>query len=672
MPGASLPPQPQGPPPSVSPPVSKQDKDKETNETVEFTASEVTLDQALKMWRDAKKYVDTGFRIRWDNYFKVYSGERVDPSYFGTIKVNNREAHSIIETLVANIAGGLPSFHFIPTNEEQNTDTSLLNGCVDYYMNYNDMDLKNQIWVRDMLMYGTGILHVSWRDGKAYIENIPLRDFFVDPTSTDLVKTQTASRYAGFEYLASKDDLEATQIFDAETGQMKAKYDLAGVGDAPTTGSNGGSVAMDKAFKDMFNGSTLDQADAVQRQVHVVLIYDLVSGKVMEIGNQRKFIYYDDTTLQRKEDTRTVQVAFDGKMIDSKQTLDEIRPFLPFAILRDYVDSSLFYGEGEMSVLMGDSELLNDYEAMDADNTAYQNTPMYTIDPQFADMADEIETIAGAVYPLPKGALSPIELAQTGEGIAIKKNEIIQRMRSGTAADEAVQGISQAKGRTTATEVNSQLQQAQGRFTTKITNLGAGGYTQLASILFKMMCIFLTPSQSIRMVGKEGITFNKFDPWDWNGEYEPQVKLDSQIKQQQVEVGMKNNQIFQTLDATPGIFDPVKIARFKIQHIDTSFTDQDFNDLLAAPAPPQKPSVRDFVQLDKIYAIATPFIKSQIETEIGLQPDPVHQGEEQVLMHQQAGAIADQQDPSTDSQGKVLPHIAAALNTPAPVGAPPQ
>ncbi len=322
-----------------------------------------------------------------------------------------------------------------------------------------------------------------------------------------------------------------------------------------------------------------------------------------------------------------------------------------------------------MAVIMGDSELLNDYEAMDADNASYQNTPMYTIDPMYADMADEIETLAGAVYPLPKGALSPIEIPQLGEGLEIKKTSIVSRMRSGTAADEAVQGIAQQNSRTTATEVSSQIQQSQGRFSTKITNLAVGGYAQLASILFKFMCIFLTPDKAVRITGKEGITFESFDPWDWNGEMDPLVKLDTQIKHDLVEKGMKDNQLFQSLDEEKQIFDQVKYARFKAQRIDPDLSDEDFNQLLAPPAPPPAPNPRDFVQLDKIYSApgTTPFIKAQIEKMIGLEPDPIHQGEEQLLMHEQAGGLADQMDPSTDSQGQVLPHIGAALSAqPAP------
>lgn len=604
-------------------------------------------------------------RKRWDWYFRIYKGERVNPSYIGSISVANREPHTIIETLVSSIAGGLPKFHFIPTNEEQSRDTKVLNGILDYYMGYNDMNIKNQIWVRDMLLYGTGILHVAWRDGKVFIENIALRDFFVDPTSTDFVKTQSPARYAGYEYLITKTQLQNTMIYSAEQDKMVPKYtNLDKIGNTPQY--NGDVSTMDKKFKDLFFGSTLDNAE--HDQVHVILLYDLDSGKIVEIGNQKEFIYYADSHLQRDEKTRTKSINVDGEMVESVETLQEIDPFLPFAALRDYIDSSLFYGEGEMAVMMGDAELLSDYESMDADNNAYQNTPMYQIDPQFADMASEIETIPGAVYPIPKGALSPIERPQLGQDLELKKNAIAERMRRGTAADEAVQGVSQQQGRITATEVSTQIQQAQGRFSTKITNLGYGGYAQLGSIIFKMVQIFATQNTVIRLVGKDGVEFKNFDPWEFNGEYEAQVSLDSDIKRQQMEVGQKNAQIFQIIENAP-IFDPIEKYRFILKQIDPTFTDDQFNEMLnKQPAQPGA-DTKDYAQLDKLYALVPPATKQNILKLLGLPEDPELNAEIQTNMMSHAGQQADIMHPHTDTQGNPLvmpPEPAAPEPAPAP------
>lgn len=637
---------------------SKDDELREKLTEQDAAEGNLTVDEALKLFDDAQTYTGSGLRTKWDNYFKVYKGKRVIRNYEGIADPVIRESHTIIETLVANIAGGAPKFHFVKTNEEQTDDTEVLNGLLDFYMIYNQMGLKNQEWVRDMLLYGTGVIHVSWKDGKPWIENIPLRDFFVDPTATGMVQTINPARYAGYVYLADRDVLGREKIYSAEEKKWVPRYDhLDDVGfdkDNKNGGGAGqdGNTTMDKAFKDLFQGSTLGDK-ATERQIHVIRLYDLLTGRVYEIGNRKEFIYNEKTWCQREEQTEKIQVEVDGQIVDTERKLDEIKPFLPFAILRDYVDTSQFYGDGEMSVLMDDNELLNDYEAMDVDNNAYQNTPMYWVDPQFADLAPEIETIPGAVYPIPRNAMGALERPQLSGDLDAKKERIVARMRRATAADEAVQGVAQQKGRTTATEVQTQINQANTRFSTKISNLESEGYAQLGIIIFKFVQIFVTKRTAVRIVGKMGTYFKDYDPWEFNGEWEAHVELDTTIKQKELEVGATEDAINQMLLGSP-IFNPVEVHRYVMQKKDPNLTDEKFNSLLAPPAQP-KDETKDFINV--AYKDLEPYAKIQWQKSVGWTPDPQLLGEMHNKMLEQANTGADHLNPRTDASGATVPGL---------------
>lgn len=648
--------------PAVAPTEMQSSDDEQREQHIRQTVEAATLDfeTAMRLYSDAKKYVDTGPRKFWDQYFKVYKGKRVIRNYEGIADPIIREAHTIIETLVANIAGGNPTFRFVRTNEEQKEDTEVINQMVDYYMVCNQMGLKNQEWVRDMLLYGTGVLGVEWREGKPFIFNIPLRDFFVDPTSTALVQTITPARYAGYEYLQDREVLEREEIYDAEKREWVPRYkNLDKIGPAPKAegGKEGDEGSMDKAFKDMFAGSTLGE-EATKRQIHVIKLYDLTTGRLVEIGNKKAFIYNEPTWCQREEITREVVLTgTDGQEIVTTERLDEIKPFLPFAILRDYIDTSQFYGEGEMALLLHDAELLNDYEAMDVDNNAYQNTPMYWVDPQFADLIPEIETISGAVYPIPRNAMGTIERPQLGGDLDNKKERIMQRMRRATAADEAIQGVSMTGSRTTATEVATQIQQSQTRFSTKIANLESEGYAQLALILFKLVQIFVTRKTAVRIVGKMGVAFKDFDPWEYNGEWEAHAKLKTTLDREQMEVGMKRDQTYQILKDRPH-FNPVEVDRWMMQQIDPNLTDEAFNKLLAPPTPPQE-DAKDMVVIN--YKDLEPWGRIQAQIKAGFQPDPQLEAEMQLKMLEQANRGADLEDPLTDATGAPIPGAEAAM-----------
>lgn len=595
---------------------------KSVGESEKFEPEEISLEDALAFYSDARKYVDNSFRKEWDDAYKVYKRKRVKRHYEGVSDPVIPESFTIIETLVANIAGGNPTFHFVKTNEEQADDTSVLNGMLDYFMICNQMGLKNQQWVRDALLYGTGILHITWRKGKPFIENIPLRDFFVDPTSTTLA----TARYAGYEYLMDRKTAERQMVYSASENKMVKRYkNLNKIGAAPSRSGDGNYKPMDKAFKEMFNKSTLGEK-ATEDQIHIIRLYDRISGKLMEIGNQKEFIYYDDSPFQRKEKTRTVMVEGpEGEPVESVQKLDAIDPFLPFAVLRDYVDTSLFYGEGEMAVILDRAEMLNDLEAMDVDNMAVTGAPMFQIDPQFADLAPQIETIAGAVYPIPKGAISPIPIAEISVNLDEKKDRVARQMRTATAADEAVQGVSADKGRVTATEVSTQLSQAQNRFSTKISNLENEGYWQLGSAIFKMVQIFVTTEQAVRIVGPKGTSFKDFDPWEYNGEWEPHPQLDTTQQKKQMEVGQKQNQMFEIIKDDPqGLLNPLEVKRFMMQTVNPDLSDEKFNSLIKAPVPPPPPPP-PYELWAKLYIDdgTPPDIKRQIEKGLGLTPSEV-------------------------------------------------
>lgn len=654
-----------------------EDENKHEEHTDAQTASgELTLDEALKLFDDAKKYVDTGLRTKWDQYFKVYKGQRVIRNYEGIADPVVRESHTIIETLVANIAGGAPKFHFVKTNEEQTDDTDVLNGLLDYYMICNQMGLKNQEWVRDMLLYGTGILYVSWEDGKPKIENIPLRDFFVDPTSTGMVQTINPARYAGYQYLADKKVLERQMIFDPEAegedgkkGAMVARYtklDKIGFDKDNKSGGagNGDQSAMDKVFKDAFAGSTLGD-QATERQVWVICLHDLLTGRIYEIGNRKEFIYNKPTWCQREEMEEKIQVEVDGQLVDTTRKLDEIEPFLPFAVLRDYVDTSQFYGSGEMEELLEDNEMLNDYEAMDMDNNAYQNTPMYWVDPQFADLAPEIETIPGAVYPIPRNAMGALERPQLSGDLDNKKERIAARMRRNTAADEAVQGVAQQKGRATATEIQTQLNQANTRFATKIANLESEGYAQLGLIIFKLIQIFLTKRTAVRIVGPMGVYFKDYDPWEYNGEWEANVELDTTIKQKEAMAAQTDQQVYGLFVNDPA-FNQVEVKRWIAKRVDPNMTDEKFNTFLAPPEPP-KDDTKDFVNVQ--YKDLEPWAKLQWQKNVGWEPDPQLEGDIHNRMLEQANRGADLMDPATTADNQPVAGMDQVLN-PQPAQAP--
>src|SRR5690606_35706718 len=98
-----------------------------------------------------------------------------------------------------------------------------------------------------------------------------------------------------------------------------------------------------------------------------------------------------------------------------------------------------FYAKGDVAVIIDRQETLNDISNQKQDNITYVLNNMWQIDPQFSHLADQIESLPGAVFPIPRGALNPIEkTVVTQEGDA-EMMRIKDEMRRATAADEVIQ-----------------------------------------------------------------------------------------------------------------------------------------------------------------------------------------------------------------------------------------
>lgn len=526
----------------------------------------------------ARKYVEENYQEIWEDCFKAYNAIRTRRGYAGVADDFIPEVFSIVESLKAAIAGSKPKFKYMPLDEEQEQDTEVLNALVDYYWSCNNMTEKMLNWVGDMIIYGNGVFMVSWEDHKPLVHHIPLSDFFVDPTATHINRPEERgyAKYAGYRYLTSLEQLKAKKMFDVETGELVSMYkNLDMVNDQSVTDD------VDKTRKEQLLGSTLGK-DAAKHQVEIIEYY--TAKKKVIIANRSVVIFEGDNPFQRAEKTITGVALVDGQPVETKTVIPGIAGFLPFAILRNYTDSNLFFARGDVEVLIPIQEALNDTSSQKRDNLAYALNNMWQIDPRFKHLAEQIESMPGAVFPIPKGALTAIEKQDMSPAADTEIARLTQAMRTASAADAAVQGVAQKFSRTTATEISAQLNQASTRFTTKIQNLEDEGFAQLARIIYKMIQIFVTKEIAVRVVGKTGVTWKDYVPGKYTGEYQPRVILEATAQAEAAQMAQAVQ-----VAAQFGMNNPMVNQEALLRKIFTSiFPDSpkdDIDELLTPPAP---------------------------------------------------------------------------------------
>lgn len=527
----------------------------------------------------ARVYIQEHYQQVWANSFKAYNSIRTQRGYAGLADDFIPETFSIVESLKASIAGTKPKFKYLPITEEQEQDTSTLNNLVDFYWSVNNMTEKLLNWVGDMIIYGNGIFMVTWEEGKPLIRHIPLSDFFVDPSAFHMNRPEEPGypRYAGYRFLTSLQQLKEKKKIDVDTGGLVDYYknlDEIGLGTS--------SDETDKDRKEQVIGSTLGK-DAITEQVEVIDYY--TARRHIMIANRSTVILDEPTPYYKPETTVKVSVELDGETIERDRIVPEIRGFLPFAILRNYVDSNLFFARGDVEVIRLIQEALNDTSSQKRDNIAYVLNNMWQIDPRFKHMMQQVKSAPGAVLPLPKGALSVVEKADMSPAADTEISRLTQAMRTATAADAAVQGVSQRFSRTTATEVAAQLNQASMRFTTKVQNLEDEGFAQLARVLYKMIQIFVDTDVAVRVVGKQGVTWQTYDPNRFTEEYEPRVVLESTADAENTALVQAMQTAAQFSIGNPGVNQNAFLRNMYEALFSKYLTDDQIDEMLAAPQP---------------------------------------------------------------------------------------
>lgn len=519
---------------------STKKESKETKST-EPTEQVKSVSDIIADYKSSWDYASGSYFESWESSWKLYNNIRVDESYEGISNTFVPMTFSTIETMVAAIAGGKPEFQFVPTTGVQEQDTEPLNSLLSYYWDCDKWSLRTITWIRNTLMYGTGVIYVYWDINKPRIINIPLRDFIIDPEATDI----SNARYVGRRYITTKNALSEMQKVDPKTKEMVPMYTnlekLTGINEPNDDDT-------DKQRKDMMMGSTLNE-EALGEQIEVIEYWDQVGDRVYSVANRSTMIRNDENPYKTQ-----------AKNLNH----DYPEGLVPFVAQRDYMDESLFYGKGEIEPIKKEQELLNDITNQTSDSITYALNQMFTLDPRYADWIEKVENLPGAVYPFEAGALQPIVKGTIPNAAFEQISLIKQEIRETTAASEVAKGTDQSVSNVTATQINAQQKAAGQRFNIKLQQFEEEGFHELGKIIFEMMRLFITKPIEVRSVTDEGTKWIKFNPKNYTGDYEPRVMLGSTIRNNVEADQQKADAIFQTMVNNP-LVDQTELTKMHLQ-----------------------------------------------------------------------------------------------------------
>lgn len=585
---------------------------------------DATLRQVMKGFRLSRKYTESGFWDTWRDSWKLYNNQRVSVGYDGFADTFIPETYTEIQGIKAHIVNDNLAVNFMPTNPDQKADSTVLQDLFNYAWYKDMMGMKFDTTITEYLVTGNCyIWSAVGEDGLPVQRVVSARDCFFDPNITNYQDLCDCG-YGGYRFLTTLEDLKAARVIDGsavpdddsdEGVKTVPRYkDLDKVGQFS---SDDGDKTAKQQREEMLGDSVLED---LEDMVECILYFGKIDGKnkMVTVANRSVVIEEVDTPFQRA--SKTVQSVDDqGNAVSFE--MPEIEAFVPVAPFRNLVDPNLWYARGDVEVIGPSQERLNDVRAQKNDNLTYQLNRMWALDPAYAQKLDEIQSVPGAVFTLPPGALEQITTQPIGPEADNEVALIKAEMQGATAFNELVGTTMQHVGRTSMYQINAELMMLGSRFKVKIKQLEEEGMRILALNMWKIMQIYIDKEIPVRVAQSDGsVQWKPYNPGLYLGDWDVQVKLGADVESMKETQRQQAMQFFLLASKMPFVDPEGLFVRTATQVFDLNA--RDARELIVPVPPPKEPTVvpklMETIQFTDLY----PDEQAELLAESGIKPSP--------------------------------------------------
>lgn len=584
------------------------------NNDTQANTQDSTLELAKKRYKESRDYQQQNWWDKWDRDNRLYDNERVYASYIGTVDTFVPMVFSTVETMVAAFNNSSVRFQYKSSNplfKQSSSTIKAANGLVDEWWDDDQWDLLVEEGSRETFITGMAGHMVSWESDHPHIEQYAMRDMVIDPTVKKPADLQKRGHYCGRRFFVRKGQLDDYEVLDTDP---KSKTYLEMVKRfkpvKETTAKGNQGDPDDKELKEMFTGSTLDNARNEQDEVIEIWTVD----EVVTIKNREDVI--ENTTNpyklrhQQMLEQKYVEDAVNNgdEMVDEGQRIaaaktrakSEAKGIVPFFFLRNYRRTSLFYAKSEIDSIAKEQELLNDFTNMEGDFIIRQLAPQRELDPKYKDFIDLINNDPDTVYPFTPGSLANIQSPQLPANSFNNRLNLKNEIRETTAIDQVTKGV-QSSSDATATEIKAQLNQSGQRIQSKARIFEKDGFYWWGWILMKMMQMYITEPMVVEINGNSGISAEEalqkygielpkgcavFDPDEFSQVTNVSVQLDVDAQGKQEQTRKNYLEAFTMLIQDPS--NNLEEIKRRILPKALPELDQDDLDAILTPSPQQQ------------------------------------------------------------------------------------
>lgn len=463
---------------------------------------EKKLAEAIKERHHASEDYLRHYQSKWQDYYQIY---RCIPNenyqiYEGRADLYVPYGYSTVETVFPRLTANQPRIIAAPRTPSDLKGTKPLQTLIDYWWEKMRARARVKLWVKDGLMYGTGVNKLTWKKDDEYdgpcMEVVDLAggEIYFDPENPDL---NDPNNWWIHEY-----EMEVEDILDNPNFTIPENYLIdEGSGEV----SQGPELIADyyKEFREFVTGKT-PQKDPVSVKGKLWEFWGKVNGesRIVVILNE-KFVIRND-----------------------KNPYKHGRP--PFVAWVDTQVPHIPLGIGEIEPIERLQYELNDVRNQRMDNVTQILHRMWKIH-KGADI-DETELVwrpNGVVHTDMMEGLLPIEVPDVTKSSYNEETLIKQDIQTASGVTDYARGMGNQSGtqaNETARGIAMMQEVANVRFQAKLSNL-EDAMVIMGEMLIDLLQQFLPRKIVIRITGEEGIEWREFSRKEIQGNYDVKVEM---------------------------------------------------------------------------------------------------------------------------------------------------
>ena len=447
--------------------------------------------------------------LTWYKLYRSYAEEKKEGSNLFIPYI-----YAIIETIVPRIISAAfsarPYLGILPTKPETEENAKMMEKLIDYQLIQVTGFITTAVsWVKETLLYGTGILKVTWdyEEGQAYQEE-PLAVIYDIPVGQQYVMADTIV----------KDDplIEHIDIWDFYVDPYAQNIDDA-------------AYCIHRVYRDTDylkakeKDGFYENIDEVKKGFSEQSYQTGMQDRLSSIGMQSSVMDVDTDKVELLEywtDARTIVVANRSVIIRNVDN-PYIHMKKPFVRLVDTLVPHEFYGIGEIEPCEHLQYELNSVRNQRMDNVNLIINKMWKVlRGSDIDINQLVSRANGVIEVDDMEDIEPLEFDNIAAD-SYNEDEIIRRdMDNATGTYDYARGETTDR-RETATTASLLTTAANERFKLKITLMEDMGLRRLGELLVSLNQQFMDTQKIIRILGEDdGADFIELSPEQIRGQFD--------------------------------------------------------------------------------------------------------------------------------------------------------